>query len=103
MKGSKIRSAGLVRSFSLLQAITASPRTIQQLADEFGVTTRTVRRDLDVLQAARFPVVVNYHSHGSAKQRVGFWSCLPTGLVTKIVAPRLTASVSDGLQTGARS
>jgi predicted DNA-binding transcriptional regulator YafY len=51
------RNTEVIRQWNILRAIEASRRvTIDGLADAQGVTTRTIRRDLEALQAAGFPL-----------------------------------------------
>jgi predicted DNA-binding transcriptional regulator YafY len=51
------RNAEVIRQWNILRAIEASRRaTIDALASSQGVTTRTIRRDLEALQAAGFPL-----------------------------------------------
>jgi len=51
------RNAEVVRQWKILRAVEASRRgTIDGLAKMCGVTTRTIRRDLDALQEAGFPL-----------------------------------------------
>lgn len=52
------RNAEMIRQWQILQALESGRygRTIQELADEHGVTTRTIRRDLDALEQAGFPL-----------------------------------------------
>jgi proteasome accessory factor B len=51
------RNAEVIRQWNILRAIESSRRaTIDALAESEGVTTRTVRRDLEALQAAGFPL-----------------------------------------------
>jgi predicted DNA-binding transcriptional regulator YafY len=51
------RNAEVVRQWRILLEIEASRRgTIDHLAEMCGVTTRTIRRDLDALQEAGFPL-----------------------------------------------
>jgi predicted DNA-binding transcriptional regulator YafY len=53
-----MRSAEVIRQWTILRAIEASRHglTIEQLADVGEVTTRTIRRDLEALNTAGFPV-----------------------------------------------
>ncbi len=53
------RGRAFVRLFVALQAMQRSRIgvTLEQLAEECGVTTRTVRRDLEVLQEVGIPLV----------------------------------------------
>jgi predicted DNA-binding transcriptional regulator YafY len=51
------RNAEVVRQWKILREVEASRRgTINELATLCGVTTRTIRRDLDALQEAGFPL-----------------------------------------------
>ncbi|HZT75505.1 MAG TPA: HTH domain-containing protein [Vicinamibacterales bacterium] len=49
----------VVRQWEVLQQLEAGPKSLDQLAGavgDGGVTTRTIRRDLEALQAAGFPL-----------------------------------------------
>jgi predicted DNA-binding transcriptional regulator YafY len=51
------RNAEVIRQWTILRDLEASRRlTIDQLAERTGVTTRTIRRDLEALQTAGFPL-----------------------------------------------
>jgi predicted DNA-binding transcriptional regulator YafY len=50
------RNRELIRQWSVLQKLAARRTTIAALAQDFGVNARTIRRDLDALQAAGFPI-----------------------------------------------
>src|SRR5512138_1764290 len=51
------RNAEVIRQWSILRDLESSRRlTIDDLAERTGVTTRTIRRDLEALQAAGFPL-----------------------------------------------
>jgi proteasome accessory factor B len=51
------RNSELIRQWTLLRQLTAArTNTIPKLARDLGVSTRTVRRDLEALQAAGFPL-----------------------------------------------
>lgn len=51
------RNAEVIRQWSILRDLEASRRqTIDELASRTGVTTRTIRRDLEALQASGFPL-----------------------------------------------
>ncbi len=51
------RNAEVIRQWSILRELEASRRvTIDDLAEQTGVTTRTIRRDLEALQTAGFPL-----------------------------------------------
>ena len=52
-----MRSAEIIRQWHILREIEASRRTtVHGLSRKTGVTTRTIRRDLDALQLAGFPL-----------------------------------------------
>jgi predicted DNA-binding transcriptional regulator YafY len=56
------RNAEVIRQWSILRDLEASRRlTIDDLAQRTGVTTRTIRRDLEALQAAGFPLFDEVH------------------------------------------
>lgn len=56
------RNAEVIRQWSILRDLEASRRlTINDLAERNRVTTRTIRRDLEALQAAGFPVYDEVH------------------------------------------
>src|SRR6478752_5646917 len=51
------RNAEVIRQWSILRDLEASRRaTIDDLAKRTGVTTRTIRRDLEALQTSGFPL-----------------------------------------------
>ena len=51
------RNSELIRQWTILQRIaTARGQTIPKLATDLSVSTRTIRRDLEALQVAGFPV-----------------------------------------------
>jgi predicted DNA-binding transcriptional regulator YafY len=52
-----MRNAEVIRQWSILRDLESSRRlTIDEMAERTGVTTRTIRRDLEALQAAGFPL-----------------------------------------------
>ncbi len=52
-----MRNAEVIRQWAVLRDLEASRRvTIDELAERTGVSTRTIRRDLEALQAAGFPL-----------------------------------------------
>ena len=56
------RNAEVIRQWTILKEIEASRRaTIDDLATRTGVTTRTIRRDLEALQTAGFPLFDETH------------------------------------------
>ena len=50
------RNKELIRQWTMLQKLAARRTTISTLVGELKVTSRTIRRDLDALQAAGFPI-----------------------------------------------
>jgi predicted DNA-binding transcriptional regulator YafY len=57
-----MRNAEVIRQWSILRELEASRRvTIDELAERTGVSTRTIRRDLEALQAAGFPLFDEVH------------------------------------------
>jgi hypothetical protein len=51
------RSLGFIRQWEILRLLEERPRSLGELVAKAGdrtVTSRTIRRDLDALQAARF-------------------------------------------------
>jgi predicted DNA-binding transcriptional regulator YafY len=56
------RNAEVIRQWSILRDLESSRRvTIDDLAERTGVTTRTIRRDLEALQSAGFPLFDEVH------------------------------------------
>ncbi|WP_423785736.1 HTH domain-containing protein [Gimesia maris] len=55
-----------VRQWQLLRKLTASgvPRSVKELADEFEVSTKTIRRDLDSLASVGFRHKESIVPHG---------------------------------------
>lgn len=65
------RNVALVRTLSLMQRLQRGRATLKELAEEFKVTTRTIRRDLVALQDAGIPV--RNTSDAYANGINGFW------------------------------
>jgi predicted DNA-binding transcriptional regulator YafY len=56
------RNAEIIRQWTILRELEASRRlTIDDMAGRTGVTTRTIRRDLEALQSAGFPLFDESH------------------------------------------
>jgi predicted DNA-binding transcriptional regulator YafY len=56
------RNAEVIRQWTILRDLEAARRlTIDDLAERTGVTTRTIRRDLEALQEAGFPLFDEVH------------------------------------------
>ena len=47
----------VVRQWQILRTLETQSATLQQLAFEFNVNPRTIRRDLECLQEAQFPIL----------------------------------------------
>jgi len=57
-----MRNAEVIRQWSILRDLESSRRvTIDDLAQRTGVSTRTIRRDLEALQSAGFPLFDEVH------------------------------------------
>ncbi len=57
-----MRNAEVIRQWSILRDLESSRRvTIDDLAERTGVSTRTIRRDLEALQSAGFPLFDELH------------------------------------------
>ena len=57
LRGAPVRNAEVIRQWRILKRIEAGRyTTAQDLADEHGVTERTIRRDIEALQEAGFPL-----------------------------------------------
>lgn len=53
-----MRNRQVVRQWAMLKALAGRrDLTVERMSAEFGVSARTVRRDLEVLQEAQFPIV----------------------------------------------
>lgn len=56
------RNAEVIRQWTILRELEASRRlTIDEMAERTAVTTRTIRRDLEALQSAGFPLFDETH------------------------------------------
>jgi len=66
------RNQEVIRQWKVLHALESSRHgaTINALADELGVTTRTIRRDLAALQEAGFPLYDEHDDDGRARWRL---------------------------------
>ncbi len=57
-----MRNAEVIRQWTILRDLESSRRvTIDDLAEKTGVSTRTIRRDLEALQSAGFPLFDEVH------------------------------------------
>lgn len=64
------RAQQLKRSYQLIALLRAwGGVTLERLAGETGVTTRTIRRDLDALQAAGLPITDTRNDDGDRTWR----------------------------------
>ena len=66
------RNQEVIRQWKVLHALESSRHgaTINALADELDVTTRTIRRDLAALQEAGFPLFDEHDDDGRARWRL---------------------------------
>jgi len=62
------RCRALIRTWDVLQSLDGHGRTIAELADATGVTQRTIRRDLEVMQAAGFPLIDEKSDYEASKR-----------------------------------
>jgi predicted DNA-binding transcriptional regulator YafY len=66
------RNSSAIRILSLLRLLEQRRRwTLHELAERFKVTTRTVRRDLEVLQSAEYPI--GHANLGDSIGKEGLW------------------------------
>jgi len=67
-----MRNAEVIRQWQILRSIESSRTgvTIHELAEEAGVTTRTIRRDLQALQEAGFAVYDEGEEHDTKRWRL---------------------------------
>jgi predicted DNA-binding transcriptional regulator YafY len=72
--GATPRNVGLVRTLAIMRVFEQGGRlTIYALAERFGVSPRTIRRDLSALEAVGFPITnEGYPDHG---HRGEWWLC----------------------------
>lgn len=66
-----MRNAGVIRVLQMSQLLRAGRRSLDELAGQFGVTTRTVRRDLELLSLVGFRV--RSTKDNAADGREGYW------------------------------
>jgi len=64
------RNRQLVRVLNLLALIGTQRRTLDELAEELAVSTRTIRRDLDAIQAAYLPLTDVRGTDGQRRYRL---------------------------------
>jgi predicted DNA-binding transcriptional regulator YafY len=69
------RNSELIRQWTILRSLTTARRpTIATLAEEAGRSQRTIRRDLEALQAAGFPIEEDQDAAGK------YWRLPPTAM-----------------------
>ena len=61
------RNRTIVRTWTVLHLITERPRTLDELACELSVTTRTIRRDIEALEEAAFPLYNERDDDGAVR------------------------------------
>lgn len=65
-----MRNRQVIRQWRVLRLLEQRPRTLAELAaavGERGGTTRTIRRDLEALEAAGFPLYNERHEDGAVR------------------------------------
>jgi predicted DNA-binding transcriptional regulator YafY len=73
------RNRQVVRQWEILIHLGRGPATLAELATSVGdggVTTRTIRRDFEALEAAGFPLYTDVHEDGATR-----WHLLSTGAI----------------------
>lgn len=76
-----LRHAGVIRTLQLIRAIHGRPRTIEALADRFGVTQRTIYRDLLMLELIGVEVKRRVHDgYSTYVIHVGDCPCCEKGV-----------------------
>ncbi len=68
------RGNPFLRQWRILVLLRRSRRTLEELAAEAGCSTRTTRRDLEVLQAAGLPI---YTERGEELGALLYWRVHP--------------------------
>ena len=72
MAGLRLRSRGLIRALRIVRRLEAGERLLlAPLAADYGVTTRTIRRDFAAIEEAGYPLRTDAISHGGAEP--GIW------------------------------
>jgi predicted DNA-binding transcriptional regulator YafY len=51
------RNRQIIRTLTIVRELSVARRSLNSLAEEFGTNARTIRRDLEALEAAGFPLV----------------------------------------------
>ena len=67
------RNRQVVRQWEVLSLLEGRPRSLGEMAaavGDAGVTTRTIRRDLEALEAAQFPVYNETDDDGIIRWRL---------------------------------
>lgn len=64
------RNVSLIRVLTMMHYLRGGRQTLEQLAEEFKVSTRTVRRDLEALSVAGVPV---RYSGDTGERLAGYW------------------------------
>lgn len=67
------RNRQIIRQWQLLRALEHRGRTLHELAGDLDVTTRTIRRDIEALEAAGFPLYDDVDDAGARR-----WRLLPS-------------------------
>lgn len=65
-----MRNGTLERTLRVMLALRERRRTLHELAQDFGVHPRTIRRDIYSLEAAQVPI---RHGEFEGAEHVGYW------------------------------
>jgi hypothetical protein len=85
-----VRNAEVIRQWTILREIERAHgggATIHELAELTGVTTRTIRRDLEALEAAGFPLYDDKSHDETIGNISGVWGDI-TFVLGRIALPR---------------
>jgi predicted DNA-binding transcriptional regulator YafY len=97
-----VRNAEVIRQWQILRQIETSRTgvTIHELAEDAGVTTRTIRRDLQALQEAGFAVYDEGEEHDTKRWKLDAapFRSVEAGLgVQDVAALYLSRSIVEAL------
>ncbi len=62
-----MRNRQLVPTWTVLHLIGECPRSARELANELGVTVRSIYRDLEALEEAQFPLYNDRNDDGTSR------------------------------------
>ena len=102
MRTSRLRNAEVIRQWQILRQIESARAgvTIHELAEHAGVTTRTIRRDLQALQEAGFAIYDEGEEHDTKRWKLDTapFRSVEAGLgVQDVAALYLSRSIVEAL------